>query len=259
MTLIWIIVFTTLGGVLSVFAAATFLLMPPAFRARSLPTLVSFAIGTLLGAAFLALIPHAIEAPASPGAHAIGITVLVGLLVFFSLEKLVLWRHCHNDHCETHAPDFNQARDNAAASLIIIGDSIHNLVDGVLIAGAFIIDIRLGIVTSLAVISHEIPQEVGNFALLLNGGFSRSRAFLFNTITSLTTIIGGVSAYFFLNESDVLVPYILAVAAASFIYIAVADLIPGLHRRTEITASLQQLVLIILGALLIFILHTGLH
>ena len=128
-----------------------------------------------------------------------------------------------------------------------------------MIAGAFITDIRLGIVTSLAVISHEIPQEVGDFALLLNGGFSRSRAFLFNTIASLTTIIGGVSAYFFLNESSVLVPYILAVAAASFIYIAVADLIPGLHRRTEITASLQQLVLIILGALLIFILHARLH
>lgn len=257
--LAWIFAFSILGGVLSVLAAASFLLLPVTMRTRLLPGLVSFAIGTLLGAAFLGLIPHAIESPANINAHGIGATILIGLLIFFMLEKMVIWRHCHSDHCEAHTPDIEHVKEKVAASLILVGDSIHNLVDGVLITGAFLTDFHLGVVTSLAIIAHEIPQETGDFAILLNGGFSRSKALLFNTLASLTTLVGAGVSYFFLRESAALLPYVLAIAAASFIYIAVADLIPGLHRRTEVSATVQQFVLILAGVLVIYLTHTTLH
>ncbi len=257
--LIWIIAFSLLGGVLSVLAAAGFLLLSQSLRNRLLPALVSFAIGTLLGAALLGLIPDAIEYPGINGAHGISTTLLIGLLVFFLLEKMVIWRHCHSDHCEAHAPEFEHAQEKAAASLILVGDAIHNLVDGVLIAAAFLTDVHLGIVTSLAIIAHEIPQEVGDFAILLNGGYSRTKALLFNTAASLTTIVGAVIAFFFLGEANAIVPYVLAIAAASFIYIAVADLIPGLHRRTELSATVQQFILIIAGVLVIYFTRATLH
>lgn len=258
-TLTWIIAFSILGGVLSVLAAASFLLLPASARSRVLPGLVSFAIGTLLGAAFLGLMPHALGAPAFVNAHDIGATILVGLLIFFMLEKMVIWRHCHSDHCEAHPLDLEHVHEKAAANMIVIGDGIHNLVDGVLIAAAFLTDIHLGIVTSLAIIAHEIPQEVGDFAILLNGGFSRAKALLFNAFASLATLVGALIAYFFLQETIAVVPYVLAIAAASFIYIAVADLIPGLHRRTEISATVQQFVLIIAGVLVIYFTHATLH
>ncbi len=258
-TLIWIIAFSVLGGVLSVLAAASFLLLPAAIRSRLLPGLVSFAIGALLGAAFLGLMPHALGAPAFVNAHDIGGTILIGLLIFFMLEKMVIWRHCHSDHCEAHSLNLEHIQEKAAANMILIGDGIHNLVDGVLIAAAFLTDIHLGIVTSLAIIAHEIPQEVGDFAILLNGGFSRAKALLFNTLASLATLAGALVAYFFLQETIVVVPYVLAIAAASFIYIAVADLIPGLHRRTEVSATVQQFVLIIAGVVVIYFTHATLH
>lgn len=258
-TLIWIIAFSILGGVLSVLAAASFLLLPVGVRSRLLPGLVSFAIGALLGAALLGLMPHALESSVEINAHNIGATILVGLLIFFMLEKMVIWRHCHSDHCEAHSPDMEHAHEKAAANMILIGDGIHNLVDGVLIAAAFLTDIHLGIVTSLAIIAHEIPQEVGDFAILLNGGFSRAKALLFNTLASLATLAGALVAYFFLQQTIAVVPYVLAIAAASFIYIAVADLIPGLHRRTEVSATVQQFVLIIAGVLVIYFTHATLH
>ncbi|MEE8388311.1 MAG: ZIP family metal transporter [Acidiferrobacterales bacterium] len=258
-TLIWIIAFSVLGGVLSVLAAASFLLLPAGIRSRLLPGLVSFAIGALLGAAFLGLMPHALGAPAFVNAHDIGGTILIGLLIFFMLEKMVIWRHCHSDHCEAHSLNLEHIQEKAAANMILIGDGIHNLVDGVLIAAAFLTDIHLGIVTSLAIIAHEIPQEVGDFAILLNGGFSRAKALLFNTLASLATLVGALVAYFFLQETIVVVPYVLAIAAASFIYIAVADLIPGLHRRTEVSATVQQFVLIIAGVVVIYFTHATLH
>jgi len=257
--LAWIFAFSILGGVLSVLAAASFLLLPAGLRSRLLPGLVSFAIGTLLGAAFLGLIPHAIESSSQVGAHDIGATILIGLLIFFMLEKMVIWRHCHSDHCEAHTPDIEHAKEKAAASLILVGDGIHNLVDGVLITGAFLTDFHLGVVTSLAIIAHEIPQETGDFAILLTSGLSRARALLFNTLASLATLVGAGVSYFFLRESMALVPYVLAIAASSFIYIAVADLIPGLHRRTEVSATVQQFVLILAGVLVIYFTHTTLH
>ncbi|OGI43865.1 MAG: ZIP zinc transporter [Candidatus Muproteobacteria bacterium RBG_16_64_11] len=274
--IVWILLFTVLGGVLSVLAAALFLALPQGLRTRLLPGSVSFAVGALLGAAFLALLPHALESPGVSGGHGITAAVLLGLLAFFVLEKLVLWRHCHLDECEahggasvaeggmpgateTHAPDPAHGRASAAGYLILVGDGIHNLVDGVLIGAAFLTDVHLGIVTSLAVVAHEIPQEVGDFAILLHSGFSRGKALAYNVLASLTTVIGGVAAYFALSLAQGIVPYVLAVAASSFIYIAVADLIPGLHQRVEGRATVQQVVLIALGVAVIFITHSTLH
>ena len=273
--ILWIIVFTVLGGVLSIFAAAAFLLLPERLRARLLSPMVSFAIGALLGAAFLAILPHAFESPGIDP-HTITLTVLCGILVFFLLEKMVIWRHCHIDDCDVHGsvavpgaggtesrglpvPDMEEVRRKATGNLILIGDGIHNMVDGVLIAAAFLTDIHLGIVTSMAVIAHEIPQELGDFAILLHSGYSPSRALMYNVLTSLTTVIGGVMAYFSLSLANQLVPYVLAIAASSFIYISVADLIPGLHKRPEFSATVQQIVLIASGIAVIFIMHATLH
>ncbi|MGB5180477.1 MAG: ZIP family metal transporter [Gammaproteobacteria bacterium] len=256
--IVWIFVFCLLGGLLSVLAAALFLVLREPMRTHILPHLVSFATGALLGAAFLGLLPHALASVNSSDTHVIPMAVLLGLLGFFILEKLVLWRHCHADHCEVHAPD-QKDRDHSTGAMILIGDSLHNFLDGILIAAAFLTDIHLGVVTSLAVAAHEIPQEVGDFAVLLHSGFSRSRAFFYNVLTSLTTVIGGVLAYFALQSMQAALPYMLAIAASSFIYIAVADLIPTLHQRAEGKAALQQVVLIATGILLIYFAHSTLH
>ena len=257
--LVWIIVFTALGGVLSVLAAGAFLLLPEQLRTRLMPWMVSFAIGALLGAAFLALLPHALESLVKVEAHEIGLTVLLGLLGFFVLEKMVIWRHCHAHDCEAHGADLEHARAAASGKLILIGDGIHNLVDGVLIGAAFLTDIHLGIVTSVAVIAHEIPQELGDFAILLNSGYSRGKALLFNVLASLTTVVGGVVAYHSLSLAAGSLPYVLAIAASSFIYIAVADLIPGLHKRPSMGATAQQIALIAVGVLVIYVSHAAMH
>jgi zinc and cadmium transporter len=256
--ILWIIVFTALGGVLSVLAAGAFLLLPESVRARMLSPMVSFAIGALLGAAFLAILPHAFEVP-GVDAHSVTLTVLCGILIFFLLEKMVIWRHCHTEDCEAHVPDMDKVRNAATGNLILIGDGIHNMVDGVLIAAAFLTDVHLGVVTSIAVIAHEIPQELGDFAILLHSGFSRGKALVYNMLTSLTTVIGGVVAYYSLSLANAVVPYVLAIAASSFIYIAVADLIPGLHKRPEFSATVQQIVLIAFGVIVISVAHAMLH
>ena len=254
----WIVLFCLLGGLLSALAAALFLVLSESLRNRALPHLVSFATGALLGAAFLGLLPHALASLDSTDTHVIPLAVLLGLLGFFLLEKLVIWRHCHTDHCEVHAPE-GHGHKRSTGTMVLIGDGLHNFLDGILIAGAFMTDIHLGVVTSLAVAAHEIPQEVGDFAVLLHSGFSRGRAFFYNILASLTTVIGGVLAYVALQRTEVVLPYVLAVAASSFIYIAVADLIPTLHQRVEGRATVQQVMLIALGILVIYTTHSTLH
>jgi len=257
-TLGLIILFTGLSGLLSAFAAGFFLVLGDKPRAAVLPHLISFATGTLLAAALIGLLPHAF-AGAGPGhAHHVGMALLLGILMFFILEKFVLWRHCHDDPCEMHSPS-HEARDAASAKMILAGDSFHNVLDGVLMAGAFMTSPQLGIVTSIAVFSHEIPQEVGDLAILLHGGYSRSRAMVLNLLTSLTSILGGVIAYFALGTATWLLPYAIAFAASSFIYISVADLIPGLHRRVDLKAGLEQLLFIGLGVALVYFTHETMH
>ena len=257
-TLQLIVAFTALSGALSAVAAGLFLTLGDTRRAALLPHLVSFATGTLLGAAFLGLIPHALDAAGANSAHRVGLALLVGIMLFFLLEKLVLWRHCHDDPCEAHSPS-HSSRDRASANLILVGDTFHNLLDGVLVAAAFMTDPHLGIVTALAVFAHEIPQEVGDLAILLHGGFSRRRAMTLNLVSSLTSVVGGVIAYDALNTALDVLPYALALAAASFIYVAVADLIPGRHRRVDLRASLGQVVFIALGVGLVYLTHQGMH
>ena len=246
-TLLAIIIASLIGGALSLAAAAVF-----AYSARLswVPILVSYAIGALLGAAFLEVLPHAFESAAVSGASisSITTTLLVGILMFFVLEKLVLWRHCHTDHCEAHAPVVDHGHDHGRSGLMItVGDTFHNFVDGVIIAAAFMTNFELGVVTALAIIAHEIPQEVGDFLILLHSGYSKRRAFLVNLLASLATVVGGVLAYFALDTMRGAVPYTLGIAAASMIYVAVADLIPGLHKRAELLVTLQQVTLIGLG------------
>lgn len=270
------------GGVLSVSVAALFALNA---RKHWVPLLVSYAIGALLAAVFLEILPHAIET--SPDVEAMTATMLFGVLLFFALEKLVLWRHCHGEHCEMHAmhdeahcPDLtggqrtetkppqgaikfrpvpaessqvlghHHSHDHdhgRSGMMIMIGDTFHNFVDGVLICAAFMVDMQVGLVTALAIIAHEIPQEVGDFLILLHSGYSKRKAFLFNIASSLATLAGGLIAYAGLSMVQHWVPYILSLAASSMLYVAVADLIPGLHKRTALRDTLLQLLLITLG------------
>ena len=252
--LLWIILFTLIGGILSVIAASLFLLVPDRLYSSILPHGVSFALGALLSVAFLDLLPHAVENVATSQVQGLFATVLFGILVFFLLEKLLLWRHCHTHDCEAHnngAEHYHQP----AGTLIVLGDGIHNFVDGVLIAAAFLTDLNLGIVTSLAVAAHEIPQEVGDFAILLQSGYPKAKAFFYNLLSSLGTVAGGVMAYFGLAKAHDSLPYFLALAASSFIYVAVADLIPTLHKKTHTDAVIQQMVLILAGVALIAGVH----
>jgi zinc and cadmium transporter len=264
--LVWIILFTAFGGIASAAFAGLFLLIPEQTGARMLPHFVSFATGALLGAALLALLPEAIEGVGPGGAHAIGVALVLGLGVFFVIEKLVLWRHgashahdndndpddesgsrgSHHNHAPQH-DRHDHARQGAAGVLLLIGDSIHNALDGVLIAAAFLSDVSLGLVTSLAVAAHEVPHRVGDFAILLHTGMSRSRALLLNMATGLASILGGVVAYLGLRQAAGALPYALALAAAGFLYIAVAGLIPALHRRADPRTSLIQVLLMGLG------------
>ncbi|MGH8689516.1 MAG: ZIP family metal transporter [Burkholderiales bacterium] len=236
MTLAWILAASVAGGTLSAGLAAASL----AIRATWVPMLVSFAIGALLGAAFLEIIPHAFE---SGEAHQVAFAILGGIFGFFVLEKLLLWRHCHTENCEVH-----DAHDHGrSGALIVVGDTVHNFVDGVLIAAAFLQSTELGVVTAVAIIAHEIPQEVGDFLILLHSGYSRLRALAMNLLSSTATVAGGVLGYFSLQLVEGLEAPLLGVVAASMIYVAVADLIPGLHRRPELRDTASQALLIALG------------
>lgn len=258
-TLAWIVLFSVGGGLASVSLAAIFALSA---RANWIPSLVSFAVGALLGAAFLEILPHAFEHGGD--ARTVAATLLGGILAFFVLEKLVLWRHSHSheweepaEHGHAHGHGHGHAHGEAASGadgdhgrsgmLILIGDSFHNFVDGILIAAAFLESTQLGIVTAAAVIAHEIPQEIGDFVILLHSGYSKARAFALNLLSSFAMLVGGLLGYFLLQELSSWINTVLALAASSMIYVAVADLIPGLHRRPELKATLQQVVLIALG------------
>ena len=229
--------------------------------------MVSFATGALLGAALLGLIPHAVIGAGSENVHEVGIALIAGIALFFILEKFLLWRHCHDDHCDEHAVDdqghdhehHHAARQKASGSLVLVGDALHNVLDGVLIAAAFLTDTHLGIVTAMAIMAHEIPQEVGNFAVLLHSGVTRRRALAMNLLTSLTAVIGGVVGFYALGTALAALPFALAVAASSLLYVAVADLIPGLHRRVDPRSCVMQVLLIGAGIAIIALAENQAH
>jgi zinc and cadmium transporter len=258
----YIIAATLLGTILSLALAAA---VAYHVRATWISTLVSYAVGAMLGAAFLDLLPHLFEESKNPGRTAL--FILLGLLAFFILEKLLLWRHHHHhdepevrdDRTGAHAshPHVHQLEHDGGRTgwMIIFGDSFHNFTDGVIIAGAFLADVKLGVVTATAIIAHEIPQEIGDFVVLLHSGFTRRQALFWNAVSGLSAVLGGVIAYFALSAVSGWIPEILAFAAASMIYVAVADLIPGLHKRTGARDSMVQVVFIALGIGSIWFIH----
>ncbi|HEX7086771.1 MAG TPA: ZIP family metal transporter [Vicinamibacterales bacterium] len=223
----------SLGGLL---CAALLLLLPAPSRARLVPWLVAYAVGALLGVALMALLPEAIEL--RPPTEVFGV-LLAGILAFFVIEKLVLWRHCHTEACEVH---------HASASLVLIGGAVHNFVDGAMIGAAVLTSVPLGISTAVAVAAHEVPQEISDFAVLLHSGYSRSRALALNILTAMASVLGAIVAVLLVQLLPALLPYLLAVASASFIYVAMSDLIPDLHDRgrTGLTA-VPQVLLVGLG------------
>ena len=245
MILLLILFFTLLGSICSVGLAALLLLCRKSQIRRLSSILIPYAIGTLLGAAFFGMIPQAQKELSSERFYPF---VLGGLMLFFILEKFALWRHCHEEPCDIHTQ---------AGTLILFGDSLHNFVDGITIAVGFSSSISLGITMSVAIIAHEVPQEIGDFTILLESGFSKSRALLFNLISSLTAVVGAVVTYFILPELLSSVPYILSISAAGFIYIALADLIPGRRATGGLISLLWELPLIALGIGTIVLFHHG--
>ncbi len=242
-TLTWIIFATLLGGLLSVIVAGAFALNA---RIAQVQVMISYAVGALLGAVFLDILPRAFGMADS--LETIAATILFGILLFFVLEKLLLWRHSHQESYLTHGATEQPAHDHGrSGTMILIGDTFHNFVDGVLIAGAFLVDVKLGIVTALAIVAHEIPQEAGDFLILIHSGYTKARALLFNTLSSAAMMIGGILAYYSLQTMEQWIPALLGLSAASMLYVSIADLIPSLHQRPEIYATAQQVVLIALG------------
>jgi zinc and cadmium transporter len=209
--------------------------------------LVPVSIGLLLATAITHLLPEAFRSGASP--EGLGWALLCGIFGFFLLEKVALIHHTHHHegdhHHHEHGHDAHEAGRGGVP--ILIGDAFHNFADGVVIAGAFLVDVQLGIVATLAVMAHEIPHEVGDFMILLNAGFARRRAFYFNLLSGLSAVCGGLVGYFVLETSQALLPYALILAAASFIYIALSDLLPEMMRRSSLRKSLPEVGLVLLG------------
>ncbi|MCY7388597.1 MAG: ZIP family metal transporter [Burkholderiales bacterium] len=270
MILTYIIVACLVGSTLSALLAA---FVAWRVQPRLIPLFVSYAVGALLGVVFLDLLPHIFEQ--TTHYHAAAGWLLVGILAFFVLEKLVLWRHNHDhagaaeaaiaqSHGQGHAGHghahaghghAHETGPTTSAWMIIIGDGFHNFTDGLAIAAAFMADVRIGVVTSIAIIAHELPQELGDFLVLIHSGFSRRRALFWNVMSSFATLLGALLAYAMLvSLSDYAIMF-LCFAASSMIYVAIADLIPGLHKRSTLTDSAQQISLIGAGVASIWMVH----
>lgn len=224
--------FSVIGSFGSLFLASLLLGLPLAFRNRLVPWLVSYAVGTLLGVALLNLMPEVLEALSPTATFA---TLLVGIMVFFVLEKLVLWRHCHTEDCEVHG---------RPAALVLIGHGFHSFVDGAVIGASVQVSVPLGLSIAIAVASHEIPQQVGDFAILLHAGYRRRRALGLSVLSAAGAIVGTLVAFVAFSHTPHVLPFAVAVAAASFLYIAMSDLIPDLHSGRIDAGSLRQIILV---------------
>ena len=258
MTLLQILIATLLGGIVSVLAAAA---LSMTLLSRVVHRLVSLSAGMLLATSMLHMLPEAIETGSN--LQALCATLLAGLIGFFLLEKISVLRHSHHYEGDGHSHEHGHDRHEAGPQgmLILVGDGIHNFADGVMIAAAFLTDVRLGWLTTAAIAAHEIPQEIGDFIVLLNAGYSRTRALVYNAISGLAAVLGGLLGYLMLDDSKGAVPYVLMLAAASFIYVALADLVPDLHRQTmrRRSESGSQLLLMLLGVVIIAALTAPLH
>ena len=246
--LISIILATTLAGVVSISAAAVFSFT---LLSKVVERMVSLSVGLMLATSLLHALPEAFDSTASP--RSLFATLLGGLLAFFVLEKLAIMRHSHHHEHDGHHHHHGHDKSEAgkAGWMILVGDGMHNFTDGILIAAAFLADPQLGLVTGLAIIAHEIPQEIGDFIVLLNAGFSRTRAYIYNLLCSLLSIAGGLLGYYFLDRASSLIPYVLVFASSGFIYIAVSDLMPQMQRRATLRESVPQVLLIATGVAIV--------
>jgi zinc and cadmium transporter len=252
--LISILLATTIAGVVSITAAAVFSF---ALLSKVVERMVSLSVGIMLSTSLLHALPEAFESGADP--RKLFATLLGGLLAFFMLEKLAILRHSHHHEGDGHhhAHGHDKIEAGKAGWMILVGDGMHNFTDGILIAAAFLADPKLGIVTGLAIIAHEIPQEIGDFIVLLNAGFTRTRAFMFNLLCSLMAVAGGLLGYYTLDRASALIPYVLVFASSGFIYIAVSDLMPQMQRRATVRETVPQVLLVAAGVILVLFLTRG--
>lgn len=241
-TLFYTILALSAASIGSVGLSSSLLLLNNKWLSRISGYLLYLAGGTLLGSALLGLIPEAAETLCI---HDLVMWLLGGIILFFVLEKIILWRTCHDENCER--------QNHAAAPMIIIGDAIHNAIDGVVIAASFLTSVELGIFVTISVLLHEIPQELGDFGILIKSGYSRRKALFYNMLSGSSAILSGVLAYFLLDYVQAFIPYTIALAAASFLYVSLADLIPEMHKETKLKESAIQIVLILLGIAIIYI------
>jgi zinc and cadmium transporter len=255
MTLFYIVLATAAGGVLSVFIAASLTL---AVLGRVVKNLVSLSAGVLLGTALLHVLPEAFESKAEP--QALFATLLGGLLFFWLLEKAELYRHDHHHEGDghDHHHDFDAERAGRGGYSVLVGDTVHNFCDGIIIAAAFLADAKLGLVTALAIMAHEIPQEAGDYIVLLNAGFSRAKALLYNALSGVAAVVGGVVGYYLVGPWQAALPYLLVVASSSFIYVAVADLLPQLQQRLNWRQTIAQIAWLAGGLGLVLLAMAGL-
>jgi len=256
MTLLYIVAATFAGGLLSVVIAAS---LTVTVLSKVVHHLVSLSTGVLLGTALLHVLPEAFESKVEP--HTLFLTLLAGLLFFFLLEKAELYRHGHHhesDH-HHHHHGFDRQQAGRGGWSVLVGDSIHNFCDGIIIAAAFLTDTQLGVVTAAAIIAHEIPQEVGDYIVLLNAGLTRKKALLYNAASGLAAVFGGVLGYFVVGPWEQLFPYLLVIASSSFVYVAVADLIPQLQHRLPLRETLAQIAWLAVGLGITVVIVGSLH
>lgn len=255
-SLIYILLATFISGAVSITAAAA---LSFGLLSKMVERMVSLSVGIMLSTAFLHSLPEAFESKVD--SHYLFMTLLAGLFGFFLLEKFAILRHSHHHEADGHQHHHGHDAHQAGKSgwMILVGDGLHNFTDGILIAAAFLADPKLGLMTSLAIFAHEIPQEVGDFIVLLNAGFSRTRAYVYNLICSLMAVAGGLVGYFALANASELIPYALVLASSGFIYIAVSDLMPQMQRRDTIRESITQLLLILLGVGIVLLLTGSIH
>jgi len=241
-SLIYTIIALFVGSVGSVALAGLLLLVKDGKLQVISTHLTYLAGGTLLGAAFLGMIPKAISMAEG---NLVLMLILAGIVFFFILEKIIIWRTCRNKNCERHL--------HAAAPMILIGDAFHNAIDGVVIAAAFLTSKEMGVFVTLSVIFHEIPQELGDLGILLKSGMTKNKALLYNMLSGSSALLFGVIAYFFMDTVRSFIPYALAFSASSFLYIALADLIPEMHKKTKLNEAIVQITLVITGIAIIFV------
>jgi len=255
-TLVYILLAALISGAASITLAA---LLSFKLLSKMVERMVSLSVGIMLSTAFLHSLPEAFES--NVDAHHLFMTLLAGLFGFFLLEKLAILRHSHHhEHDGHHHHHGHDAREAGKSGwLILVGDGMHNFTDGILIAAAFLADPTIGLMTSLAIFAHEIPQEVGDFIVLLNAGFSRARAYFYNLVSSLAAVAGGLVGYFALANADGMIPYALVLASSGFIYIAVSDLMPQMQRRATVRETVPQVLLIALGVVIVLLLTGNAH